>query len=501
MSRRLLLAAALLCAVFADPARAAEYEWVAAGNISQARSGVASAVLHDGRVLIAGGITPPAELEDVTTVDIYDPRTNTWSAAPPMGEPRSYAAAATLRDGRVLVLGGSNQADEKRAELFDPVVGRWTRVADANGTNGTARAFVLGDGRALFLTSAGGEIYDPATNSWRKTAEPHGFNGIGPVVRLRDGRFLVVNQKSVSDGTTWTYAPAAEIYDLASDTWSVVAPPRYGHEGAIAALLPDGRVLVAGGHPGFGPDGMFHATAHANAEIFDPVTGTWSPTGALNRPRAAGSVHGVMPGGEVAAGLGSWATIVGPAGQRRIDGIFHEFTAELYEPAAGAWRVLPEAVYARSGGTSVMLADGSMLVAGGVANGGFPLTAAERLVPRPVAPVAAQPEGGAITAPPEPERGTLRVLKPSKRLKPSRTGTLTLRVRCAKGGASCSDQLVLRGRGRLLAQRFVSVRAGKTLKVRVKLRTAGRRALRGRTTRVTVTLRRQRTTMRVTVRG
>ena len=195
-----------------------------------------------------------------------------------------------------------------------------------------------------------------------------------PVVRLRDGRFLVVGSTSVYDGTASIDKPLAEIYDPAIDTWSVVAPPQHGHEGAVAALLPDGRVLIAGGRPGVGPDRLLHATAHAKSELFDPATGIWSPTGDLNRPRASGSGHGVLPGGEVAAAVGSWATVVGPFGQRRFGDIFHETSAEVFEPATGAWRAIPGAVYARSGGVAATLADGSMLVAAGIANGGFPIT-------------------------------------------------------------------------------------------------------------------------------
>ena len=64
-----------------------------------------------------------------------------------------------------------------------------------------------------------------------------------------------------------------------------------------------------------------------------------------------------------------------------------------------------------------------------------------------------------------------------------------IKVRCSGSGEACTDRLVLRGRGnRLLAQRAVSVEPGKTISVQVQLSAAARRALRHRTTRVTVTL-------------
>ena len=83
--------------------------------------------------------------------------------------------------------------------------------------------------------------------------------------------------------------PVAEIYDATRDAWSTVTPPQSSRQSAGGALLADGRVLIAGGHPGSTAERLFDATAHGNSEIFDPATGTWSPTGELQRPRGSGS--------------------------------------------------------------------------------------------------------------------------------------------------------------------------------------------------------------------
>jgi hypothetical protein len=134
----------------------------------------------------------------------------------------------------------------------------------------------------------GGEIFDPASGKWKLTANPHEVGGAGQaVVRLRDGRFLVVGNKSVWADPISYDEPRAEIYDVASDTWTVVSRPAYSGEGSGAALLPDGRVLVAGGRPGGAAGVMIDATAHRGSEIFDPATGTWSSTGDLLRQHLA----------------------------------------------------------------------------------------------------------------------------------------------------------------------------------------------------------------------
>ena len=509
MFRRILPAAALVCAAFATPAYATDYDWTAAGRFSQARISVASTVLKDGRVLVAGGYDPVAQ-RDVATVDVYDPSTNTWAAGPPLLEPRRVASAVTLPDGRVLVIGGEEQSDQRKTEIFDPAAGTWTPAANTFAEHAGISSFVLDDGRVLFLGAGnyssqwpGGEIFDPTTGTWKLTANPHEVGGAGQaVVRLRDGRFLVVGNKSLWADPIYYDEPRAEIYDVASDSWTVVARPAYSGEGSGAALLPDGRVLVAGGRPGGAAGVMIDATAHRGSEIFDPATGIWSPTGDLLRPRSSASGFVTLPDGRIAAVGGSWATIVGPFGQRRFGEISYEATAEVYDVASGTWQPLPSMAQAHAGAVTKMLADGSMLVAGGVTgpNSSY-TTAAERLVPRPVAPAAPVVVAPKPTVPTRPKAGTLRLLALPKHLKPSRTGTLTVKLRCSTGGATCADRLVLRGRGRVLAQRDVSVKAGKTLTVRVKLSAAGRRALRNRTTRVTVTLRRQGTKVNASVRG
>jgi hypothetical protein len=125
MFRRTLPAAALVCAVFATPAYATDdYDWTPAGRFSQARVSVASTVLKDGRVLLAGGYDPVAQ-RDVATVDIYDPRTNTWADGPPLREPRRVASAVTLPDGRVLFLGAATtRASGRVARSSTPPPGR-----------------------------------------------------------------------------------------------------------------------------------------------------------------------------------------------------------------------------------------------------------------------------------------------------------------------------------------------------------------------------------------
>ena len=86
----------------------------------------------------------------------------------------------------------------------------------------------------------------------------------------------------------------AEIYDPTTGVWALTGRPgqeRYRH---TLTLLPDGRVLVAGGFVGSGDTSW----SPPNAEIFDPLTGRWTNTGALANPRGFHTAT-VLPSGKV----------------------------------------------------------------------------------------------------------------------------------------------------------------------------------------------------------
>ena len=121
---------------------------------------------------------------------------------------------------------------------------------------------------------------------------------------------------------------------------------RAGH---TATLLPDGRVLIAGG---FQPSRRSHESAYlATAELFDPRTRRFTTTGSMNFPRA-GHAAALLPNGFVlvAGGFSTMGTLS---------------SAEIFDPAAGTFTPIGN-MHARRGGlTATPLPDGSVLLAGG----------------------------------------------------------------------------------------------------------------------------------------
>jgi hypothetical protein len=138
--------------------------------------------------------------------------------------------------------------------------------------------------------------------------------------------------------------------------WTLTAPmlePRAGHS---MTVLQDGRVLVAGGHQPWANDGT--GPALASAELYDPIKGSWSPTGSMGTPR---TLHAsvLLPDGRalVAGGCNGFLGAEGWPGCRLLA------SAELYDPATGAWTATGDMRNTRSG-SAVLLNDGRVLVAG-----------------------------------------------------------------------------------------------------------------------------------------
>jgi large repetitive protein len=162
---------------------------------------------------------------------------------------------------------------------------------------------------------------------------------------LHDGRTLVVSGEWQGIGTA---VARADIWDPVEGFVPASAPiaPRVN---PTTTLLLDGRVLVVGG---YGGPYQYASSAVATAEIWDPATATFRPTGPMAVPRV-GHTATVLPDGRV--------LIVGGAGP---DGARPE--AELWDPRTDRFAPAGTLARARSGHAAALLADGRVAVAGGV---------------------------------------------------------------------------------------------------------------------------------------
>ncbi|HEX8822383.1 MAG TPA: kelch repeat-containing protein [Archangium sp.] len=170
---------------------------------------------------------------------------------------------------------------------------------------------------------------------------------------LADGRVLAVGGLgSASPGLPSTVLRSAELYDPATGSWTspstlVPGTPRMDH---TATRLADGRVLVVGGF-GAPQPGQPNQTL-ATAELYDPATGSWRPTGGMALPRRYHSATLLADGRVLVAG--------------GHDGTSALASAELYDPTTGTWTVTSCASLDRRYHTATRLPDGRVLVTGGI---------------------------------------------------------------------------------------------------------------------------------------
>ncbi len=205
------------------------------GAMTVRRAGQTITMLRDGRVLVTGGVQNAGFRSELASAEIYDPATGTFSATGSMSMPREGHTATLLRDGRVLVVGGSRQRHPDaglRAEIYDPASRQFwptghlnqPRVAHVAALLGTGKVLIAGGGRGGmpggYISYDTAEMYDPASGSFTAMLAHMKSDRVGAAaVKLNDGRVLIVGGKSgrssVGMRTLASMAPlnTAEIYD------------------------------------------------------------------------------------------------------------------------------------------------------------------------------------------------------------------------------------------------------------------------------------------------
>ena len=337
-------------------------DWRASATMAQARQLHTSTVLKDGRVLVAGGTG--ASGQALATAELYDPATGTWSSVPSMNTARLSGHTATLlTSGKVLVAGGkvSSTTHTNSAEIFDPATLKWTAVANiVLGNRALHQATLLLDGTVLLsggrptgnTATNDAAIYDPVADTWTRVGNLT-VRSHHAAVLLPNGKVLLAGNGSNSTQVV------VEIYDPVARTFSSGGNMTRARNTPTATLLGDGRVLIYSATSGIGL---------GTAEIYDPAT----PSSTLiATPPVARYNHTatLLPSGKVliAGGVVSNGSAGGASG-----------SSEVYDPATGVWSLGGSLAGSRAGHAASLLATGEVLLTGGYL-GAAPLSSTDRL--------------------------------------------------------------------------------------------------------------------------
>jgi len=324
---RVWLSVAILGASFAGASGGAAPAWATGASpyfsalpasgeteFHTARFHAVASPLPNGQVLIAGGEVGSTVLR---SAELFNPATDTFTALPEAGETelhvaREGAVAALLPGGQVLIAGGSNgSAVLRSAELFDPATDTFTALPESGETElqtarGRAVAAPLPSGQVLITGGDGellpprsAELFNPTTDTFTALAEsgstqPHTQRVAAVTAQLPSGQVLIAGGANGHG-----YTESAELFDQATDAFTAL--PESGETemhtaryAAMAAPLPSGQVLIAGGS---GEPPL------KSAEVFNPATDTFSalPESGETELQTArtGAVAAPLPGGQV----------------------------------------------------------------------------------------------------------------------------------------------------------------------------------------------------------
>ena len=154
---------------------------------------------------------------------------------------------------------------------------------------------------------------------------------------LPDGKVLIAGGCCAGTAGLAT----AELYDPSTAKFSPTGAMTAGRYYHTATPLPDGRVLIAGG---WGLD---------SAELYNPATGTFSATGSMTATRYYDTAT-LLPGGKVLV----------------VGGALSPDSADVYDPKAGTFSPTGSLIAARSRHTATLLSNGTVLIAGGIGTSG-----------------------------------------------------------------------------------------------------------------------------------
>lgn len=284
----LMIGLSLLASIPSTDAIAVSKSWsVKAPRPGPAQEGLGAAAVGNTVFAIGGNI-------EAARNDAFDALTNTWSAKTPVPTGRVEAAGVIAVGGLIYVISGlcrstcSPNVMTNAVEVYDPAANTWSVKAPIPTARNRAGVVALNGkiyviGGYVISPSAGPfntvEVYDIATNSWTtRAAMPTAREGL-LAIAVREKIYAIGGLTSPRDGSSATNA--VEVYDPATDSWSIGLAPMPTARGLIMGdVLCGDTAFVVGGFDGTG--------ARNVNEAYFPATNGWTRHAAMPTARAEG---------------------------------------------------------------------------------------------------------------------------------------------------------------------------------------------------------------------
>jgi hypothetical protein len=334
------------------------------GSMTTGREEHTATTLNDGKVLVVGGYS---EFQAIPVPEVYDPATGTFSLTGTASTDRFSHTATLLPNGLVLIAGGSSKfAILPSAELYDPSTGSFHGTGPMSTPRYRHTATLLKTGQVLI---AGGEdpggpvssaeIYDPATGQFTSVGSMALAHSEHTATLLVDGRVLISSGRCFCfDKSGGGLTATAELFDPATQTFTSTGSLLTQRAGHSAALLANGKVLVAAGYTNL------PQIVATNGELYDPGTGLFTETGPMVTPRIQQTTNVLLNGnvlivgGTQTAGAGNLAS------------------GEVYDWSTGEFTAVPGSMsITREFAAAALLPSGDVLITGGFDGHVFSATA------------------------------------------------------------------------------------------------------------------------------